>query len=79
MGQAYVIPYYSLRLCAQVIKNLCVHDSPVGRLWLRPRLFFSFDYQLFADLLKLNSLIMSVFHSVPGVPCAKMERLPRDT
>ena len=37
--------------------------------------FKSFDYQLFVDLSKLNTLIMSVFHGVPGVPCAKMERL----
>jgi hypothetical protein len=34
----------------------------------------SFDYQLFADLLKVNKLIMSVFHNVPGVPAVKMER-----
>ena len=34
----------------------------------------SFDYQLFANLLKVNFLIMSMFHSVPGVPCGKMER-----
>ncbi|MDB5090849.1 MAG: hypothetical protein JWR09_4843 [Mucilaginibacter sp.] len=36
----------------------------------------SFDYQLFADLVKVNLLIMSVFHSVPGVPLEKMERYP---
>jgi len=28
MGQAYVIPYNSLRLCAHIIKNLWVHGSP---------------------------------------------------
>ncbi|MDB5086563.1 MAG: hypothetical protein JWR09_557 [Mucilaginibacter sp.] len=36
--------------------------------------FISFDYQLVANLAKVNMLIMSMFHSVPGVPCAKMER-----
>ena len=39
--------------------------------------FILFDYQLVADLLKVNHLIMSVFHSVPGVPRGKMERLER--
>jgi hypothetical protein len=34
----------------------------------------SFDYQLVVDLLKVKVLIMSVFHSVPGVPRGKMER-----
>ena len=33
-----------------------------------------FDYQVFYILIKIKILIMSVFHSVPGVPCAKMER-----
>jgi hypothetical protein len=37
--------------------------------------FDTTDYQLFANGQKMKRLIISMFHSVPGVPRVKMERL----
>ena len=37
-------------------------------------ILITLDCQVFADFIKVKHLIMSVFHSVPGVPREKMER-----